>query len=468
MNPLGRTGIGAWPMTLPLTLLAMVIACDDPLVPEPDEELSAGPATVVDATSAAFSHPFQGLERDLERAFFRGRALFRDDWVTAPASTDSRDGLGPVFNARSCEACHVRDGRGRPPQEGEPFGSLLFRLSVPGAPADAAPLPEPSYGGQVQPLAIPDVAAEATPQVEYEERPGQYPGGQNFSLRHPRYSFVDLAHGPMAADVQVSPRAAPAMHGLGLLEAIPQADIESRADPDDLDGDGISGRTNYVIDVATGELALGRFGLKCNQPSIRQQVAGAFVGDIGITSSLFPDESCTGIQSDCSEAISGGSPELLESILADVTLYSRTLAVPIRRDWDLPEVLRGKQLFQAIGCAACHVPTATTGSIPDLPEFSNITIRPYTDLLLHDMGPDLADDRPDFGADGREWRTPPLWGLGLIETVNGHLFLMHDGRARGYAEAILWHGGEAEAARQAFTELDGAERAELIAFLESL
>lgn len=463
MNPLARTICGFW-----LVLLGSLSSCDHALVPEPGEELSAGPGTIVDDTRDAFTHHLPGLERDLERSFLRGRPLFRDNWVTAPASTDSRDGLGPLFNARSCEACHVRDGRGRPPWDGEPFGSLLFRLSVPGASADEPPVPEPTYGGQLQPLAIQALDGEGTPQVTYEEQPGQFADGQDFSLRTPRYTFTDLSHGPMVADVQVSPRVAPALIGLGLLEAVPQADIEALADPDDSDGDGISGRANYVIDVTSGELALGRFGLKSNQPTILQQVAGAFVGDIGITSALFVEESCTGAQADCGAAISGGDPELLDAILADVTFYSRALAVPIRRNWDAQEVLRGKQIFRDIGCASCHVPTLTTGDIPDLLGFSNITIRPYTDLLVHDMGSDLADDRPDFGADGREWRTPPLWGLGLIEAVNGHLYLLHDGRARGHVEAIMWHGGEAEDARAAFASLSAVERAELVAFLESL
>lgn len=449
----------------------LIFGCggDAPLMPEPDEQLSAGLATVFDDSALAFSRPIPGMERELERTFFRGRALFRDDWVAAPASTDSRDGLGPLFNARSCEACHVQDGRGRPPVGDEPTGSLLFRLSVPGASAGEPPLPEPTYGGQVHPLAIPGVAAESEPQILYTEQPGMYADGEGYSLRQPSYQFDNLSLGPMADGVMVSPRVAPSMIGLGLLEAIPEAAIMALVDENDTDGDGISGRANRVASLEFGgESTLGRFGLKSNQPSVRQQVAGAFLGDIGLTSSLFPEETCTSAQMDCSEAISGGTPELLDVILDDVTSYSRLLAVPARRDWDTPPVLRGKQTFMDLGCADCHVPSWQIGTFDDLPHLSGMTIRPYTDLLLHDMGDALADNRPDYRANGREWRTPPLWGVGLLETVNGHQFLMHDGRARGFAEAILWHGGEAQASRDTFIELSQEKRDELVAFLESL
>ena len=448
-------------------LLILLAACGSGLEPEPDEALSGGPATVFDSSSSAFSRPIPGLARDDERAFFRGRALFRDDWVTAPASTDSRDGLGPVFNARSCQACHVDDGRGRPPLGDEPTGSLLFRLSVPGAAIDQPPLAEPVYGGQLQPLAVPGVAGEGTPAIETTEVAGTYGDGEPYSLARPTYRFDDLAHGPMAAGVEVSPRVAPAMIGLGLLECVSEAELLSRVDPDDADGDGISGRANQVRDVDSGELVTGRFGWKSNQPSVRQQTAGAFNGDIGITSSLFAVDDCTEAAADCAGAISGGEPELLEAILDDVSDYSRLLAVPARRDVDDPAVLRGKALFVDHGCASCHVAALPCDDFAEL-DTGPFTIRPYTDLLLHDMGPDLADDRPDFAAGGSEWRTPPLWGLGLIETVNGHTFLLHDGRARTIAEAILWHGGEAEQARERFRTSSRDERADLLRFLESL
>lgn len=445
-----------------LALAGLLAACgaDDPGA-DPDEELSAGPATVFDSSSSAFSNPIPGLDRDAERAFFRGRALFRDDWVTAPSSTMSRDGLGPIFNARSCQACHVDDGRGRPPLGGEETGSLLFRLSAPGGG------PEPTYGGQLQPLAILGLAGEGQVVISHAEIPGSFGDGEPHSLAAPTYELADLSYGPMVDGVLVSPRVAPAMIGLGLLERVPESAIAGLADPDDGDGDGISGRVNRPVDVATGEPALGRFGWKSNQPSIRQQTAGAFNGDIGITSSLFSSDDCTAAETDCSGAASGGDPELLDAILDDVTAYSRLLAVPARRDHDDPAVLRGKALFAAHGCAGCHAPSLPCDGIDEL-DAGPFTIRPYTDLLVHDMGAGLADDRPDVDAGGSEWRTPPLWGLGLIERVNLHTFLLHDGRARDVTEAILWHGGEGEAAREAFRLSSAAERADLLRFLESL
>jgi CxxC motif-containing protein (DUF1111 family) len=440
----------------------------DPLVPEPGEELSAGlNGTVADVGRESYSHPINGLDGDEERAFFRGKAVFRDNWVAAPSSTRTRDGLGPLFNARSCFACHVRDGRGRPPVGDEPLVSMLFRLSIPGAGERGEPLAEPIYGGQLQPFALPGMDADGDVRIEYQEVAGSYADGTPYTLRRPIYTVTDTRHGAMRADALLSPRVAPAMVGLGLLEAVPEADILALADPDDADGDGVSGRPNQVWDVVRQAPALGRFGWKANQPGLLQQTAGAFNGDIGITSRLFPADDCTTTQAACVEAVSGGEPELIDGFLEDVTFYSRTLAVPGRRDWADPEVLAGKALFTELGCAGCHTPELRTGP-SDVAALAGQTIRPYTDLLVHDMGEDLADGRPDFQASGSEWRTPPLWGIGLLATVNEHTMLLHDGRARDLAEAILWHGGEAEPARELFRHLSAPERAQLIAFLESL
>jgi CxxC motif-containing protein (DUF1111 family) len=455
-------------------ILVLAAACgqDDPAPvvpqPEPGEELSGGVnGTVLDIGRESYSHPLEALDGDEERAFFRGKAVFRDGWVAAPSSTETRDGLGPYFHARSCFACHVRDGRGRPPAEGEPLISMLFRLSVPGAGEHGAPLPEPTYGGQLQPFALSGLTPEAGVRIEYEDVAGAYGDGTPYTLRRPIYTVVDEADGPMRDDVLMSPRVAPSMIGLGLLEAVPEADILALADPDDADGDGVSGRPNQVWNVERGAVALGRFGWKANQPDLLQQTAGAFNGDIGITSRLFPADDCTAAQTACAGALSGGEPELIDPFLEDVTFYARTLAVPGRRGWDTPDVLAGKQLFGDIGCAGCHTPSLRTGPSP-IAALADQDIRPYTDLLLHDMGEALADGRPDFQAGASEWRTPPLWGLGLLATVNEHTTLLHDGRARDAAEAILWHGGEAEDARELFRNLPAPERAQLIAFLESL
>jgi CxxC motif-containing protein (DUF1111 family) len=460
------------PRALPLpALLALALApaCDEPVAAlEPGEELPGGSTTIRDISPNAFSYSARNMSFQRRQRFLVGNSFFNKNWVIAPASTAGRDGLGPTFNARSCSACHFKDGRGRPPAGDEPFSSILLRLSVPGSGPHGAPRDVPVYGDQLQPHGIEGVPGEAVPRVTYVERPGSFADGEPYSLRVPTYTLDAPAYGPLPPDLLISPRVAPAMIGMGLLEAIPEADLLAREDPDDRDGDGISGRANWVWDVAAGAPALGRFGWKANQPTVAQQTAAAFLGDIGLTTALFPVNNCPEGQVECTLAPTGGEPEVAPDILADVTFYSATLAVPARRDPDAPEVLRGKQVFHDAGCAACHVPRHVTAVDAELEEVRGQTIWPYTDLLLHDMGEGLADGRPDFLADGREWRTPPLWGLGLVETVNRHTTFLHDGRARSLMEAVLWHGGEAERAREAVRALPRDDRDALIAFLESL
>ena len=427
-----------------------------------------GDTTAFTATRNAFGLPARNLTAAQRRTFAVGNSFFRQNWVTAPASTAARDGLGPTFNALSCSSCHHLDGRGRPPDgPGDGRRGLLLRLSIPGQDARGGPLPAPVYGGQLQDRAIIGVPVEGEIGIVYREVPGTFADGEGYSLRHPQYRLRNLAFGPLDPATMLSPRVAPAVVGMGLLEAIPAADILAAADPDDADGDGISGRANMVWDVRRGATVLGRFGWKANQPTVEQQTAGAFLGDLGITSPLFPSENCPAPQADCQAAPHGGAPEIGAERLGKVTLYMQTLAVPAMRDVDDPQVRRGAQLFAAAGCALCHTPRHVTGDHATA-ALSNQVIYPYTDLLLHDMGPALADGRPDFGAGGREWRTPPLWGIGLVETVNGHTMFLHDGRARSLTEAILWHGGEGAASRDAFKGLTQGERAALLRFLESL
>ena len=284
----------------------------------------------------------------------------------------------------------------------------------------------------------------------------------------PVYSVEDPQFGPIHPEVMISPRIAPANIGMGLLEAIPEEINLGLADPDDADGDGISGRANYVWNVRNGKLTLGRFGWKANQPSVEQQVAGAFLGDIGITSSLFPEQNCPKAQSACAQAPNGGEPELTENRLEKVTIYTQTLAVPAMRNAEDDEVEQGARLFVHSQCSACHTPKYETGDDHPLEALRGQVIYPYTDLLLHDMGERLADHRPDGLASGAEWRTPPLWGIGLVEVVNGHTFFLHDGRARNLEEAILWHEGEAKESRDNFMGLTLEERNALLKFLGSL
>ncbi len=389
-------------------------------------------------------------------------------WIPAFAGMTERGAAAlayrPTHNALSCSSCHSHDGRGKPPDHpGDPERGLLLRLSIPGA---DGPMDEPTYGGQLQDRSILNVPAEGRIALSYREAPGRYPDGVEFSLRQPTYSLGDLAFGPARPDVRISPRVAPATIGLGLLEAVPESRVLSLADPDD--DDGRSGRPNFVWDIRSGQTALGRFGWKASQPTVEQQAASAFLGDIGITSSLFPNENCPSSQQECRRAASGGSPEIPDSRLEKVTVYIQTLAVPAMRDAGDEEVKRGARLFVQSQCSACHTPRHVTGDDHPIEPLRNQVIFPYTDLLLHDMGPGLADHRPDGQASGSEWRTPPLWGIGLVETVNGHTMFLHDGRARSIEEAILWHGGEAAESRRRFTSLTAGERQALIRFLESL
>ncbi len=436
---------------------------------EPGEWLPGGDATnTLLGGENAFTLPAGNIIPEHEPKFYSGNSFFNQAWVQAPSSTAARDGLGPLFNARSCAACHFKDGRGRPPlTDDEEFLGMLLRLSVPGDEPHGAVTPEPNYGGQLQPFAVAGVPAEGRPKVSYSERVGAYADGEAFTLLEPSYSVTALAYGDFAANVRISPRVAPAIIGLGLLEAVPRARLEELADPEDQDGDGISGRVNWVWDAEAGELAIGRMGWKAEQPSVRLQSAGAFQGDIGMTTSIFPSQDCAPAQADCLAAPTGGEPEFDDSLLHRMEIYGRLVAVPARTRYADADILRGKALFSQAGCASCHTPSHVTGD-SDLPELVGQTIWPYTDMLLHDMGAGLSDDRPVFAASGAEWRTPPLWGIGRLEAVNGHTRLLHDGRARGVAEAILWHAGEAEPSASTFKALSRADRDLLIAFVEAL
>lgn len=461
--------------TLPLTTLLFFTACRDEQAPvaaiETDEQYSGGKNfTTFDRSENAFGIQGKNLSSAEDGYFVTGNALFRNNWVTAPASVQSLDGLGPLMNAISCGSCHFKDGRAQPPAfPDEPLNGLLFRLSIPQAGAHGELLGDPVYGGQLQDKAIMNVLSEAHVRVDYETVTGNFADGTAYSLRRPVYSFYDLQYGDFAAGLMYSPRIAPQMPGLGLLEIVPESVILEWADADDTNQDGISGKPNYVWNTARQQSELGRFGWKANQPDLLQQTAKAFNGDIGITSNLFPEDHLTPFQQLQYPGIpNGGAPEISDDLLAKVVSYCQTLSVPARRQWDNPKVLRGKFLFTELKCDACHRPSMSTGNGGTIQALKNQPIRPYSDLLLHDMGADLADNRPDGLANGNEWRTPPLWGIGMIPVVNGHTFLLHDGRARSMEEAILWHGGEAERAREEYKKLSAEDRAALVQFLESL
>ncbi len=432
-----------------------------------NSDLPAGDLTHTDLSKNAFIHPGPNVKGETLIQFGEGNSFFKIGWPEAPAFTEDRDGLGPTFNAISCTSCHQLAGRGvgyHAPTSHTEFSvnvSLLFRLSN-----------AENYGEQLNPLGISGVPGEALPKVFLRMIDGKYDDGDSYQLRVPEFRFTDLRFGALPTNTRVSPRVATQMIGLGLIEAIDEKNILQREDINDTDGDGISGKANLVYDIAAAANRLGRFGWKASQPTLRQQNAAAFLGDLGLTTSLFPNENCTTAQLLCLQAPSGGSPEINETILDGLTIYTQTIGVPARRDSNNPSVLRGEQSFKQIHCTQCHIPTFRTGSQHDVSFLHNQTIYPYSDFLLHDMGPELADHRldgqPDSQINGREWRTQPLWGVGLIPTVNGHQNLLHDARARSVEEAILWHGGEAEAAKIKFKKLNKQSRIDVVAFINSL
>ncbi|WP_297753450.1 di-heme oxidoredictase family protein [Hydrogenophaga sp.] len=475
---------------------ALVLQADE--APDPLGEKTGGATTVYATGKNAFSFPLANLDDPGRTRFVIGNSFFKRNWVEAPASTTARDGLGPHFIARACAGCHVMDGRGEPPAwqrtlgpDPEPTVALLMRLSVAGTPDPRAGVrPDPVYGDQFNNAAIQGVRPEGRVEIRQQPIHGRFADGTRYTLQKPLYTLTDLAYGPLAPGAMVSPRIAPQIAGIGLLEAIPEAEILRNAREQAAAPGLVKGQPNRVWDVFAQEERIGRFGWKANVATIAHQTAGAFHGDIGITSSVFPQETCTPAQKDCLAAPHGGGrtsgrdglvpaasadasrPEIDDDTLGQVIFYQATLAPAARRNVNDAQVLRGQALFAQAQCAACHRPSYVTAEGP-FPRFTSPALKgqriwPYTDLLLHDMGPDLADGRPDFLASGSQWKTPPLWGIGLIKDVNGHTRLMHDGRANGVLEAILWHGGEARPAREQVLKMNRADRQALVKFVESL
>jgi CxxC motif-containing protein (DUF1111 family) len=436
---------------------------------------SGGAMTVYDATSRAFDQPGPTLtaaqlaNHDAGASAFAATYLPSPDPVTTSGTGDAgypaplNPGLGPRFENVGCSQCHAGNGRGTPPAPGESFFSMLFRMSVPGSDAHGGPAPVPGYGTQLELVALSGLTPMARMSVQYADSIDRFADGAPDTLHVPRYT-MDAPYLPLPAGVMYSPRAAPPSFGLGLLEAVAAPTIEALATAPASVAAGVAGHPNYVWDPTSSRIVLGRFGVKANTGSLLEQVAAALNADMGITSSVFPNETCDDPVPGCATH----PPEASDSLLAVLAAYVRTLAVPARRNSSAADVEHGQTLFASAGCSLCHVPTLQTGTVAADPELSDQRIHPYTDLLLHDMGPGLADGRPDYLATGSEWRTPPLWGIGLTATVNGHTTFLHDGRARSLLEAIMWHGGQGAAARERVRVMSKSDRDALIAFLMSL
>lgn len=465
---------------------------------DPQEIKQGGDTGISITSSESYSKPSSNIPASRKGSFFIGNAFFKQPWVVAPASTDSRDGLGALFNVAACQSCHVKDGRGHAPNHADDDAdSLLIRLAMPATTPEQKrqlqnslieKVAHPVYGGQLQDRGIQGVPAEARIQVEWQDKKVTFADGHIETLRKPTFHLTNAGYGAFDDDLMVSPRIALPMIGLGLLEQIPVDAIKKQADPNDSNGDGIRGVYNWVTDAETGKLMLGRFGWKAGQAKLLTQNQTAFNEDMGLTSSIRPNESCTPSQTACLKATTGadyqgeGKPdvEVSDEVAKFVEFYTRNLAVPHRRQADSPQMLAGKKRFYDMGCQSCHTPRYQLPKTDDdhIEQHGQI-IYPYTDMLLHDMGDDLADRtiagklppkdaQVEFLATSYQWRTPPLWGIGLAQTVDPQATFLHDGRARTLMEAVLWHGGEAKAQQQRVLALDKKGREELLAFLKSL
>ncbi len=484
-----------------------------------------GEATAVGASDSGhgFSTPMPNLTDEELDKHLTGDAHFETAFTTAPNSEHPElDGLGPVFNNQDCNSCHQRDGRSSTITlaQGQervllgPEAGIFLRMSI-----DDGQCDEPSidnnycknvgvdgFGTQLFHRGVLKARddwqenpfiGQADVYLAYEYSTVSYADGSSVELKKPVFTIEQpydvsaesrLDSAILQADVRYSPRNGMPVFGLGLLELISDADILALADEN---GDGISGRPNWVFDPVKAQkddpipVSLGRFGWKASTPSVRVQSLGALRGDMGITNPLFPDESIantslhesylartgfvdTGVDEQ-------GNTEASQEFSDEVVFYAETLAVPARRNIDDESVIAGAQLFSQVNCTGCHQPNFTTatgelllGGLSAPEGLKGQQIYPFTDMLLHDMGEELADNRRDFTATGVEWKTRPLWGIGLTKTVNPAAGFLHDGRAATVEEAILWHGGEAEQSKNDYMALAQAERQSLIDFVMSL
>jgi len=452
----------------------------------PESALSGGSMTHADDSARALTVPVPTLDDKQGALFALGRRMFENRWAFFWFE-NAEFGRGPISNAQACTTCHANNGRGlvagTPPLPSvaapgeardhhitvpfEPAPNLVVRLSLPGTDAHGGPRVNPEYGDQLQIFGVKGVVPpEGSFSVDWTERLVTLADGDTVRLRQPVLRVAQLAYGPLGQGAMTTLRLAPALVGLGLLEAVPDQTLRDLAARPAVDG--IRGRVNEVWDPSQQRVAIGRFGLKANHGSLREQVAIAFLNDIGLSSAVYPEQNCPASSQTCREQLAAGRIEITDLRLAATELYLRALAVPARRRVDDPVVRQGEALFAQARCSVCHVPELRTGDHPAFPQAARQTIRPYTDLLLHDMGEGLSDGRPDFLASGREWRTAPLWGIGLARRINGADGFLHDGRARDFTEAILWHDGEARVSREAFAGMIRSDRQALLAFLDSL
>jgi CxxC motif-containing protein (DUF1111 family) len=446
-----------------LAFIILFISCkkENVNINDASEEFPGGATTYKSIFSGSFEQPASNLNSAEFLQHSVGDATFSAKFVTSPALVNQ--GLGPIFNQVSCVSCHPKNGKSSQPLSGLDLKGLLFRVSIPRADESLGPLPLSGFGGQLQTKASVGKQAEGQVQISFEENTFTFSDGTPYSLRKPIYTITS-ANTSIPFNMMVSPRIAQQVIGLGLIEAISDANILLKADENDANSDGISGKANRVWNPVSNAFELGRFGWKANNATLLAQSATALHEDMGITSYVFRAETTVGQIQDNGPSL---TTDVDSQLVIDLAFYTQSLAVPKRRDFNDASVNNGKLIFFKIGCDKCHTQKYVTGTNA-ISFLSNQTIYPYTDLLLHDMGSDLADGRPDFLATGNEWRTPPLWGIGLSELTNGHTDLLHDGRARNTLEAIMWHGGEAENQKVQVKKLSKKEREDLVKFVNSL
>ncbi len=433
------------------------------------------------AFASDYSRPLIGISPKDKLDFHIGESVFQKFWVPAPSSTTASDGLGPLFNTRSCNSCHLQNGRGHAPianESGTTVPSTLIRLgkSYPNynLPADTIypHIGDRTYGHQFQGQSSPGILPEGDYYLTYHTHTETLNDGTTVELRKPNLHWSQLNYGDLEDSTGFTMLVSPALVGMGLLDNIPDENIIANADPDDKNNDGISGKVSWVD---SNKSIIGRFGYKAAAPSVSIQNQTAFNTDLGLSTPLktAPSGDCTELQQDCLASPNGNSPHLgdlevdqQQSRLVD--LFVSLSSPPAMRNISDPLFLEGKNLFDQLGCASCHIPKMNTGEKSKFAVLNNRTFYPFTDMLLHDMGPELAGGFPSFSAIPSEWRTAPLWGMGLSKKVSGRVGFLHDGRAQTIEEAILWHGGEAERSQGHYKNLNKEQRKKLIYFLESL
>lgn len=440
---------------LPLFASALFIGCT--------HQEAENASYTKDTSKKALSHAIDLTHEEQDR-FMLGKSFFSVPWVEAPSATTARDGLGPLFSANTCKHCHPNNSAGVVMSEGKLARSLVLRLSN-NKNIDNNVLekngfmPDPIYGAQLSVSATSDVFYEGSVSVNYEVIHGIYADKEPYTLQRPNFSIDKLGYGAISEQTNLAPRLALSLVGLGLLESVSEAEILKYEDVIDANKDGISGKANYVYSPEYNKTMLGRFAYKATAVDVKHQSANAAYNDMGLSNPLYPKQNCTQNQKECLEAPKGSHLfDLPQERLEAIAFYLRSLQIPAPRKSEKFE--EGKEIFSTLGCVSCHRESMQT---PD-----GIVFHPYSDLLLHDMGEELADGHSDFLATLSEFRTTPLWGIGLRQKLSGSLNLLHDGRARSFEEAILWHGGEAQKAKEAFVALEKNKRERLSAFLKGL